>query len=336
MKVVFIVPYYGTFPNYFNLFIDSCANNSDYNWLIVSDIHYMGKLPHNVCFLKLSWTELQTLFQKKFDFEIKLDKPYKLCDFRPAYGYVFHNYIRGYDYWGYCDIDLIFGDLRAFLPKEKIQEYDKVGHLGHLSLYRNSDIVNKLFMCKIDGIARYKEVFTSDKSCIFDEWNWISINHIFLKSNKKVWMFDQFFDIYPYDDNFRKVVRKVPQKNKSYGQDIIEKSISFATVENGKAFQWKYCDVRWRKTEVAYIHFQKRNMQVLVDETMQKILCVPDRFIPMKKEIISHRYVWRAKVHRLFNKKKIKWKSKKILFWVIVKTSPVRHLLRKSINHKGE
>lgn len=329
MKIVFIVPYYGKFPNYFHLFLKACANNPDYDWLIISDIKNTYTNLDNVHWIDMSWNHLCSLFQEKFEFSISLETPYKLCDFRPAYGYVFQNYIKEYDYWGYCDIDLIFGDLHAFLPKKKIQEYDKVGHLGHLSLYRNSDEINELFMCDIKGISRYREVFTSEQSCIFDEWNWISINHIFLENGKKVWMFNDYFDIYPYDDNFRKVVRKIPEKNESYGQDIIEKSISFATVENGKAFQWKYCHGKWNRMEVAYIHFQKRNMQVLADEMMSKILCVPDRFLPMEEERISHRYIWNAKLHRIWNRKKIKKEGKKIFFWIIVKTSPIRHPFRK-------
>lgn len=329
MKVVFIVPYYGNFPNYFNLFIHSCANNPDYDWLIVSDIEYSGKLPRNVIFLDLSWKEIQALFQDKFDFEIKLEKPYKLCDFRPAYGYVFENYIKDYDYWGYCDIDLVFGDLHSFLPKEKIKKYDRIGHLGHLSLYHNTDEINKLFMSEIDGVQRYKDVFASDKSCIFDEWNWISINHIFLKKNKSMWMFNQFFDIYPYDDNFRRVRRERPEGNESYGKDIIEKAMSFGSLENGKVFQWRKYNGKWEKNEVAYIHFQKRQMSVTVNETDNRILCIPNNFVLLENNVIPKEYLCKISFHRVFNKKRVVWGTKKILYWIIVKTSPVRHPFRK-------
>ena len=53
--------------------------------------------------------------QKMFDFPIYLDHPYKLCDYKPAYGYIFPEYTKGYDYWGHCDMtDCIFGNLRKF------------------------------------------------------------------------------------------------------------------------------------------------------------------------------------------------------------------------------
>lgn len=329
MKIVFIVPYFGILPNYFDLFLNSCAYNPNYDWLIISDIEYSNGLPPNVSFLNLTWEETQALFQSKFDFKIQLKRPYKLCDFRPAYGYVFQNYVKDYDYWGYCDVDLILGNLSNFLPENKIKEYDKIGHLGHLSLYRNTDDVNKLFMSEIDGILRYKEVFSSERSCVFDEWNRISINHIFLKEKKSVWMFDDFFDIYPYDDNFKKVERKLPVYNESYGKDIIEKDISFGIIKDGKTYQLKNHNGKWEKKEVAYIHFQKRKMLVKVDKLESGVFCALDTFIPLSDISNIKRYLRISKLHRIFNKKRMSILKKRIFYWIIVKTSRIRHPLRK-------
>ena len=329
MKVVFLVPYFGVLPNYFDLFLSSCANNSNYDWLIISDVEYSCNLPYNVRFLKLTWEEIQLLFQSKFDFKIQLEKPYKLCDFKPAYGYIFQSYIKDYDYWGYCDIDLIFGDLSNFLPKDKIQEYDKIGHLGHLSIYKNIEEVNKLFMSEMDGILRYKEVFSSERICVFDEWDGISINHIFLKKKKNVWMFDDFFDIYPYDDNFKKVERKLPVGNESYGEDIIEKDISFGSIKDGKTYQLKNRNGKWEKKEVAYIHFQKRKMLVKANKLESGVFCAPDVFIPLSDINNIKKYLRISKIHRIFNKKRMSIIKKRIFYWIIVKTSRVRHPLRK-------
>lgn len=330
MRVVFIIPYYGTFPNYFNLFLRTCGNNSHYEWLVFSENNGAYNYPDNVHYIEMSWKELKSLFQNKFDFEISLDNPYKLCDYKPAYGYIFEKYLKDYDYWGHCDIDLLFGDLNHFVPMEKIVQYDKVGHLGHMTLYRNTTEVNRLFMSEIDGVHRYKEVFMSNQSCIFDEWNWISINHIFSQKKKKVWMFNEFFDVYPYDDNFKRIVRKIPTGNKSYGEDIIEKKPSFATVENGNAYQWKFNKLGEDKKEVAYLHFQKRAMQVHVDETADRILCVPDQFLPFEGENIPQQYIKKVGYHEFFNYKKFNWKKKKMLYLLIEKSSHIRHPFRQS------
>ena len=330
MKVVFIVPYYGAFPNYFALFLKTCAKNPDYHWLIVSDIKKPCPYPDNVRQLELTWDALKALVKSKFAFPVSLEKPYKLCDFKPAYGYIFEQYIKEYDYWGHCDIDLLFGDLKRFLPFEKIQEFDKIGHLGHMTLYRNSEEINRMFARPIDGVLRYQEVFSTEASCVFDEWDWISINHLFLRGKKKVWMFDSFFDVYPNDDNFRRVERERPTGNQSYGADHVEKWTSFASWEEGKAFQWRYRNGSWDKTEVAYVHFQKRNMQLPEEPLSENILCVPDAFLPLEGETIPKAYLRRARLHTILNKKRIRWNVKKLLYWLIVKTSPIRHPFRRT------
>lgn len=328
MKIAFIVPYYGKFPSYFNLFLKSCQNNPDYDWFIFSDIKGNYDFPNNVHYVELSFEELKNKIQDKMGFSISLNSPYKLCDFKPVYGYVFYEYIENYDYWGYCDVDLLFGDLHRFIPHEEIKKYDKIGHLGHMTLYRNDTEINRLFACKIDGTCRYKEVFQTDNICIFDEWNRVSINHIFLENKKKVWMFNEFFDVYPYDDNMRRVIRKIPERSNSYGEDIIEKKISFASIEDKRAFQWVRGRGNWIKIEVAYIHFQKRDMQVLVDESVNKFFCMSNQFISMDGESIPRQYMMRAKWHQIFNKRKFSWEGKKILYWIIEKSSPFRHLFR--------
>lgn len=328
MKVVFIIPYYGEFPNYFKLFLKTCQNNLDYNWIIFSENNARYVYPDNVCYVEMPWQKLKILVQSKFDFKISLDTPYKLCDFKPAYGYIFEEYIEDYDYWGYCDMDLLWGDLKAFIPYEKIEKFDKIGHLGHMTLFRNSKDINRLFMSKIDNIFRYKEIFMSSQSLIFDEWNWISINHIFIKKNKKVWLFEDFFDIYPYDDNFKKVIRKIPVKNESYGKDVIEMEPSFASIEKGKAYQWKFNNKKWVKSEISYLHFQKRTMQVFVEDSTEKILCVPDQFVPFDGEHISNQYLKKMKLHCFLNKKSFNLKKKKIIYWIIEKSSTIRRIFQ--------
>ena len=36
-KCVFIIPYFGQFKNYFSLFLESCAYNTDFDWIIFTD-----------------------------------------------------------------------------------------------------------------------------------------------------------------------------------------------------------------------------------------------------------------------------------------------------------
>lgn len=61
---------------------------------------YWILLIDNVKWYFKSFSELQELFQSKFDFPILLNTPYKLCDYKPAYGDIFSKYLGGYDFWG--------------------------------------------------------------------------------------------------------------------------------------------------------------------------------------------------------------------------------------------
>ena len=110
-KCCFIIPYYGKFPDYFPLFLHTCRWNEDFDWLFVTDIDFNGDCPDNVHWLRMSFDELKGLVQSKFDFKISLERIYKLCDFKPTYGYVFEEYLKDYKCWGHCDIDTIMGKI---------------------------------------------------------------------------------------------------------------------------------------------------------------------------------------------------------------------------------
>ena len=146
-KCVLILPYFGKFKNYFDMFLMSCAVNNKINWLVISDQHCPKKCD-NVQWINMEFKEFKNLIQKKFDFSISLNKPYKLCDYKPTYGYVLEEYIKEYDYWGYCDCDLIFGNLNKILVPLLNEYYDKLFAAGHLTIYKNNKKNNRRFMKK--------------------------------------------------------------------------------------------------------------------------------------------------------------------------------------------
>lgn len=66
---------------------------------------------------------------------------YKLCDLRPMCGALFESEIRGYDFFGYGDIDVIYGDIRKFYTDEVLKN-NVISTApkfitGHLALIRN-------------------------------------------------------------------------------------------------------------------------------------------------------------------------------------------------------
>jgi hypothetical protein len=172
-NIAIIICWYGTYPWYFSYFIHSCAYNPTIEFFIVTGNEKpFYNLPNNVKTVHKTLDEIKKRATEKLNLDVNLDCPYKLCDFKPAYGFLFPEIIDEYDFWGHGDIDVIYGNIRNFITDEILKSYDviTVRHdflVGYFTLYRNCKKVNELFMLSKD----YKKVFTTQKHFCFDECN---------------------------------------------------------------------------------------------------------------------------------------------------------------------
>lgn len=201
-KCVLILPYFGSFKNYFNMFLSSCAKNIEFDWLIISDQECKTRAK-NIKWITMSFFDFKNLVQSKFDFEISLEKPYKLCDYKPAYGYILQEYIVEYAYWGHCDCDLIFGELSPIIEIMN-QGYDKIFAAGHLTIYKNTDVVNTLFKSKSkNNLYLYKIVYRNEEIFGFDEDYFVeNVHTIFQEQGMKIFDKDMSYNISPTYYNF--------------------------------------------------------------------------------------------------------------------------------------
>lgn len=137
------MPYFGRFPEWFPFYLESCRWNSSIDWVFFTDCLIPEKPPSNVRFVNMSFEDYQQLVSDRLKIPLKLESSYALCNIRPALGFIHQEYIAGYDYFGFSDIDLIYGDLRAFYTDEVLRyntlstHHDRVS--GHLFLIRNSE-----------------------------------------------------------------------------------------------------------------------------------------------------------------------------------------------------
>lgn len=199
-KIKIIIPYFGAFKNSIIPFFQSCENNPEFEWLIFTD----NKVSHpydNIEFKYCTLNDIKNRIEKMLGFSIALDAPYKLCDYRPAFGYIFQDELKGCDFWGWGDVDLVYGDLSKFINKELLSKYDKIFPCGHLSLLRNETEINRAFMLDIENTLDYKNVFTTSKSCIFDEYK--GLNEKLIKMGKKVYGNIPFADMDMVYQRFR-------------------------------------------------------------------------------------------------------------------------------------
>ena len=172
-RIVFIITYIGKYPWHFPYFLHSCRYNPTVDFLLFTDNNDPNlDLPANVKIIPYSLNAFKADAAKVLGFEVAVESGYKLCDFKPAYGTIFSDYIKDYDFWGYCDVDVIFGNIRAFMTDELLNEYDIISArhdylTGCFALYRNTQAMRELFKQSKD----YRKVFTDPRNFYFDETN---------------------------------------------------------------------------------------------------------------------------------------------------------------------
>lgn len=275
-KYIIFSPYFGKLPQNFQLWLQSCQYNEDFLFIIFTDCNYTKWLPQNVVLKHISFAELQQLVQSKFDFPISLQTPYKLCDYKPAFGYLFQEYLGNTcSYWGHCDMDLIFGKLKTFLP---IANYDKIAYLGHFSLYRNTDEMRYAFKFPSESAITFKDVFASDIHFAFDEAYQYGINAILRANHKTIYPFQPYVaDISGLREDFAISVYQHPGFTRQINKRIFsyeDGRVYAHTLGKGETIE---------KKEFAYIHLQKRVMTNMLSGTPSRYLIVPNAFKPWQE-----------------------------------------------------
>ena len=171
MKVQIIIPYFEEIPPWLDYFVLSCSKNPQFQWLLYGDFTVSFLNYKNIQVIPATKKDFCKLATSKLGFRVKLDNPYKLCDFKPAFGQIFSDYLTNCDFWGYCDMDLIFGAIDKFVLPEYLEQFDiittKVNYIsGHFTLFRNVPLTILLYksIWNIKSILRdYKKHFAIDE-----------------------------------------------------------------------------------------------------------------------------------------------------------------------------
>lgn len=308
-NAIFIIPYFGKFNNYFNLFLNSCKYNCEYDWLIFTDDRTSYSYPENVTVHYMTFEEMKDLIQLKFDFKISLEHPYKLCDYRPAYGYIFESYIKGYPFWGYCDTDLIWGRLGNFINENDLSRYDKLGILGHGTLLRNREDICHAFMRQINGCLNYKKVFTNSENHSFDEEFSGGINNILESLHYKVREKEYEANIYTKSSDF-KLTWFI---NRPGVYQIEKRKRAFFYWKDGRLFRCERKNGRIDNKEYMYIHLQARPMKVRIPYDSQEYKIIPNSFDWMEYRPVTSEDFSKIKVkHFNLHYFRLRWKNLRV------------------------
>jgi hypothetical protein len=170
IKTLVISVWLGKWPAFFPFFLQSISRSTSFKFLLFSNQKCHPKLPDNAEIRHFTLEQINELASERLGFKTDISLPLKLCDFKPAFGKIFEHFLEGYNYWGYCDIDLILGNLSKFILPFYADALDVISFYrgfmsGPFCLFRNAEKTLNLY----SKVSSHRTVLQSPEHNAFDE-----------------------------------------------------------------------------------------------------------------------------------------------------------------------
>ncbi len=285
-RIAMICPYFGKFPSNIELTFKSMEANGFIDWYIFTNIKNIYGDFKNIKFINMSFEDIKKIIKEKIGTDIK--SVYKLCDYKPTYGYIFESYIHEYEYWGFCDLDVIFGDLSKYLNSKKTEEFFKIYDLGHLSILKNTRETREAFRDFEYMNKNYADILNSEYIFVFDETydeEHKGINGVLEQKGLKIYTNrKEYADL---DIKYNNFYPNYYQKEKHY----------YFKYQNNKLLLENLDDKNFER-EVAYVHLQQKKNLKIFDNITDDFMVTPKGFFniqtPTKKMFykINFKTLW--------------------------------------------
>jgi len=296
-KIAIIFPYFGVLPPQYRMWRASALYNSTVDFIFFTDADV--EPAQNIIVHKMNFSDFQIIAQKAFDFQITLDRPYKLCEYKQAYGLILQDYIKKYDFWGFGDLDLVYGDLRSFLT-DNILEHKFLLGWGHLTLIKNDEDAKTYFMKEIAGYQSYKQAFTTNEITFFDEYGYKGCSDKWRECRPE----DCWLE-WPFDNiSFPKQSYHFNSTTRGWKQVIFEH------IDN-KLYMLRF-NGQLEKKESLYAHFQHRSFMKDRVTDYNHFLITPNAIIDYPKYFINIHLHWFCRKRTLMTKY-YQWKD--LIIW---------------------
>lgn len=297
-SIVIIFPYFGILPVQYKMWRASALQNPTIDFMFFTDSDV--EPTNNIIVHKMLFSDFQQIVKKAFDFPIVLDRPYKLCEYKQAYGYILQDYIKSYDFWGFGDLDLVYGDIRAFLT-DKVLEHKFLLGWGHLTLIRNDEDSNTYFMKQTEGYQNYEEAFSTPKITFFDEYGYKGCSDKWRDCRAK----DCWLE-WPFDN--------VSKPKQAYHFNSLTRGwqqVIFEHIGN-KLYMLHFHKGKMEKKESLYAHFQHRGFMKDQVTDYSHFLITPNAIIDYPRHLVNLRLRWLCRNRSLMTKY-YQWKDR--LIW---------------------
>lgn len=181
-KIILIQLWLGKIPDYFWFHYET-TKNLPVDFLFISDQDIELDSP-NYKNIKMTKEEISSLILDKTSEDIKIDNFRNITNLKPALGHLFEDYVKEYDFFGYYDIDLLFGNFDKYVNKFT-NDYDVISFgnekfhnrtSGPFTIIRNTDENRNLYKKEINAFIHKIKNYELDA---FDEheFNRLLIEH---------------------------------------------------------------------------------------------------------------------------------------------------------------
>jgi len=142
-SIAIVIPYFGTWPEWADLFFETARRNARIDFLVFTDCDSEAFAAPNIHIRSTSFEAYVERARSWLGLPFDPPDGYKLCDLRPMFGALHEEEFAGYDFYGWCDTDLLFGDIRSFYTDEVLARHDVLSThsdriSGHFALFRNT------------------------------------------------------------------------------------------------------------------------------------------------------------------------------------------------------
>lgn len=169
-KAALIIPYFGQWPEWIELYLYSCSKQKGIDFIFYTDCELPHVIYSNTFFHEISFADYCTFVSKRLSIQFHPQNAYKLCDLKVFYGIIHQQDLRNYEWWGFGDIDLIYGNLSLLVNESNMTKYDLLTtHVdriaGHFTIMRKQSRYTKLCL----AISCWKEKLSDIKNYGLDE-----------------------------------------------------------------------------------------------------------------------------------------------------------------------
>jgi hypothetical protein len=180
--LIMFVLYFGRWPEWIDLFVESCKWNPGVRWRIYTDCGEPENKADNVDFVHLSFDDYKALVRERLSIAFDPPTPYKLCDLRPCVAQIHERDVAGFRFFGYGDLDVVYGNIRSFYSDDVLARANVLSThperlSGHFAVLRNTPAFRRAY----ERIPNYRTLLEQPHFAAMDE---ADFSEVFLPSDK--------------------------------------------------------------------------------------------------------------------------------------------------------